>query len=228
MSIASHLSTSKKVKGAARYADILMNKRPVLINLEVIKSCNATCHFCVCWKMDAGPRLRDYSPVIKKIKPMVVSINGGEPLLRKDINDVVRQVSDHAIYTTIITNAGLLTADKAIALQDHGLDQLTISRDYLDERHDKVRGIPELGKRIEGLIPEIQKRGLDNIVINTIIMESNLDQVVDLAKWAHNAGIKISFSAYSSNKADNDSEVIRDEARRDKLKAVIDELKELK
>lgn len=228
MSVASHFSGLKRLKGVARYGDILANKRPVLVNLEVIKSCNATCHFCVCWTMDAGPRLRDYGPVIKKLKPMVVSINGGEPLLRKDIQDIVRQVSEHAIYTTIITNAGLLTVEKAMLLKENGLDQLTISRDYLDERHDKVRGIPELGKRIDGLIPVIQKAGLDNIVINTIIMESNLDQIVEIAQWAFEVGVKVSFSAYSSNKADNDSEVIRNEGRREKLREVIDELKFLK
>lgn len=228
MSITQNFSSLQKLKGFVRYGDILLNKRPVLINLEVIKSCNATCHFCVCWTMEAGPRLRDYGPVIKKIKPMVVSINGGEPLLRKDINDIVRQVSEHAIYTAIITNAGLLTPEKAQGLHDNGLNQLTISRDYLDERHDKVRGIPNLGKHIETIIPQIQKNGLENIVINTIIMESNLDQVIDIAKWAHNTGIKVSFSAYSSNKANNDTEVIRDEARRAKLREVIEELKVLK
>lgn len=151
--------SSRLVKGIARYADILINNRPVLVNLEVIKSCNATCHFCVCWKMDAGPRLRDYAPVIKKIKPIVVSINGGEPLLRKDICDIIRQVSENTIHTNMITNAGLLTREKAREVIGAGLDQLTISMDYLDERHDKVRGIPNLSNHIKSIIPQIQEDG---------------------------------------------------------------------
>lgn len=215
------------IKGTTRYADILINNRPVLVNMEVIKSCNATCHFCVCWKMEAGPRLRDYGPVIAKIKPIVVSINGGEPLLRTDIFDIVAQVKPHTIYTNIITNAGLLTLDKAKKLRESGLDQFTISLDYLDERHNKVRGIPDLVNHIMTLVPQIKKEVLDNVVFNTIIMDSNLDQVITLAKRAFEMGTKVSFSAYSSNKADNDSEVIGEKDQQ-KLKDVIAELKELR
>jgi MoaA/NifB/PqqE/SkfB family radical SAM enzyme len=218
----------KRLKGLPRYADILVNSRPVLINLEVIKSCNATCHFCVCWKMDAGPRLKNYGPVIKKIKPIVVSINGGEPLLRTDIYDIVKQVKKEAIYTAIITNAGLLNRDKAVKLYDSGLDQLTISYDYLDERHSTVRGIPNLHNHIPQLVEKLSGEGFKNIVWNTIIMNSNLDQLVDLAKRAHDYGIKISFSTYSSNKANNDTEVISSPERQKKLAEVISELKELK
>ncbi len=227
MSIASKISSSKRLKGFIRYADIVWNNRPVLVNMEVIKSCNATCHFCVCWTMDAGPRLRDYGPVIKKIRPIVVSINGGEPLLRNDIYDIVRQVKPHTIYTAIITNAGLLTLDKAMALQEAGLDQLTISMDYLDERHDKVRGIPNLVNHISDLIPKIRDKGFNNIVLNTIIMRSNLDQVADIARKTHEWGIKSSFSAYAAVKADNDTETIPPEEKVH-LKEVIEELKSLK
>lgn len=227
MSVAGSFSTYKRLRGVARYADILWNKRPVLVNMEVIKSCNATCHFCKCWTLDAGPRLRDYGPVISKLRPIVVSINGGEPLLRTDICDIIRQVKPHAIYTAIITNAGLLTREKARALIEAGLDQLTISLDYLDERHDKVRGIPNLVKHISNLIPQIKEDGFDNIVLNTIIMSSNLDCVVDIAKKAHAWGVKNSFSAYASVKADNDTEVIEGD-QKEKLGEVVEELKFLK
>lgn len=227
MSVTDQFKNFQRLRGVVRYADILIHHRPVLVNLEVIKSCNATCHFCVCWTMEAGPRLRDYGPVIGKLKPIVVSINGGEPLLRNDIGDIIRQVKQHAIYTSIITNAGLLTLEKAKTLIEAGLDQLTISMDYLDERHDKVRGIPNLSNHIKSLVPKIKESGFNNIVINTIIMHSNLDQVVDIAHWTNAQGIKSSFSAYASVKANNDTEVILPEEK-DKLRLVIEELKFLK
>lgn len=228
MPLSESLANYKRLRGVVRYADILLNDRPVLVNMEVIKSCNATCHFCVCWKMEAGPRLRDYGPVIAKLKPIVVSINGGEPLLRTDICDIIRQVKPHAIYTAIITNAGLLTLEKTKKLIDAGLDQLTISLDYLDERHNQVRGIPNLTEHILNLVPKILGTGFSNIVFNTIIMNSNLDCVVTIAKKTHELGIKSSFSAYSSNKANNDTEVIETSEQQIKLKNVILELKNLK
>lgn len=227
MALVSQNRFSRLAKGVVRYADILMNKRPVLINLEVIKSCNATCHFCRCWTLEAGPRLLDYSPVIQKIRPMVVSINGGEPLLRADICDIVRQVKPHTLYTAIITNGALLTLKKAEQLIQAGLDQITISLDYLDDRHNQVRGIPNLVEHIFEIIPQIKATGFDNIVFNTIIMNSNLDTVVSIAKKAYELGVKVSYSAYASVKADNDTEVILGE-RQKKLIEVIRELKELK
>ena len=221
-------NAGKLKKGLIRYGEILAKHNPVLVNLEVIKSCNATCHFCVCWKMDAGPRLRDYGPVAAKLKPIMISINGGEPLLRNDICDIVRQVKPHVVYAAIITNGGLMTRDKAKGLVDAGIDQITFSLDYLSEQHDRVRGIPNLFNHITGLIPQIQADGFENIILNTIIMDSNLDQVTAIAKRAHEWGVKVSFSAYNSGKADNDGDVIRDPERRKKLRDVIDELKELK
>jgi len=227
MGVVDKFSNYRRLRGVARYADILLHNRPVLVNLEVIKSCNATCHFCVCWTMDAGPRLRDYGPVIRKLKPIVVSINGGEPLLRNDICDIIRQVKPYSIYTAIITNAGLLTLDKAKALIDAGLDQITISLDYLDERHNKVRGIPNLVDHILGLIPQIKELGFNNIVFNTILMRSNLDCVTKIALKAHELGVKNSFSAYAAVKADNDTEVIHADDQVH-LKEVVEELKSLK
>lgn len=228
MAFTDNFKNYKRLRGVVRYANILMNPRPVLVNLEVIKSCNATCHFCSCWKEKAGSRLRNYRPVIEKLKPIAVSINGGEPLLRTDIYNIVRQVRPHTVYVAIITNAALLTLDKAKKLYDAGLDQLTISLDYLSEKHDKVRGIPNLFKHISTIIPQIQSTKLENIVLNTIIMDSNLDQVVDIAKQAHEWGVKVSFSAYNSGKAENDGDVIRDPKRQEKLTKVIEELKFLK
>jgi MoaA/NifB/PqqE/SkfB family radical SAM enzyme len=218
----------KRLKGVPRYANMLINPRPVLVNLEVIKNCNASCHFCSCWRTKGGPKLNDYGPVIRKIKPIAVSINGGEPLLRKDIYDIVRQIRPYTIYETMITNAALLTVEKAFKLKEAGLDQITISMDYMDDQHDKVRGIPNLSSHIKTLVPELVSRGFDNVVINTIIMDSNLDQVVDIAKQTHKWGVKSSFSAYSSYKADNNREVIESEKQKSKLKNVIDELKFLR
>ena len=71
------------------------------------------------------------------------------------------------------------------------------------------------------------KSGFDNIVLNTILMDSNLDDVVLLAKQANDWGINISFSAYSSFKANNDSEFIQ-ESHLEKLHTTLDTLRDLK
>lgn len=222
----SHLKP-QKLKAIPRYLFNGKKQRPLLVNLEVIKSCNATCHFCVCWNLEAGPRLKNYAPVMQKLKPVVVSVNGGEPLLRSDIVNIISQVRPLVPQVVMITNGGLLTQKKAFELFDAGLDLLTISVDYPDKRHDKVRGIPDLVEHITKLIPLIQKHPSAKLCFNSIIMNSNLDDVVPLAKMAYQLGVKISFSAYSSFKADNDTEMIPPN-RLQKLEQVVNELLALK
>src|SRR3989338_6585283 len=111
--------------------------RPRLINLEVTKYCNAQCDFCPCWTIKGYPQLADYSPIIKKFRPIVLSLNGGEPLLRKDILEIVESVRPYCTYLTMITHGQLLTEEKFKQLWDRGVDQLSISLNYNSSRHDE-------------------------------------------------------------------------------------------
>ncbi len=129
--LSSQFNAASKVKGIYRYVGMKsFAKRPKLINLEVTKYCNAQCDFCPCWTIKGYPQLKDFSPIIKKFRPIVLSLNGGEPLLRKDIFDIVESVRPYCIYLTMITHGQLLTEDKAKALWERGLDQLSISLNY--------------------------------------------------------------------------------------------------
>ena len=77
---------------------------------------------------------------------MLVTFTGGEPTLRRDLEDLVAGV-DRAIslkYITLITHGAMLTPERAQSLWDAGINQFNISLDYLDERHDAARGIPGL------------------------------------------------------------------------------------
>lgn len=217
----------KRLRGMGQWMGTLVHKRPVLVNLEVTKACNAKCGFCVCWTIKEHPQLQDYGPVIERIKPVVVSINGGEPLLRKDIVSIVKQVKPYCAYTAIISNGALMTEEKAWQLIDAGLDQITFSIDYFSEKHDDVRHLPGVFRHLCTLIPSLVRRGFKNVVINTILMDSNLDDVVKLARQAHEWGVKISFSAFSAFKADNQSGLIQKE-RLGKLGETIDTLRALK
>src|SRR6266496_2829222 len=65
-----------------------------------------------------------------------------------------------------------------------GIDQFNISLDYLDERHDRARGIPGLTRKIFDVIPRMRAIGIDSIRFNTVIKESNLDQILPIAERA--------------------------------------------
>lgn len=218
------------IPGLAKFLYMKATRRPRLVNLEITKLCNAGCDFCDYWQTKHEERLLDYSPVIKKINPIAVVITGGEPMLRKDLVDIVRQVktSSFYIFTSMVTKGDLLTVEKAQELFDAGLDQIVISLDFIGKTHDKFRGIDGLWDYLADLLPKLGKRfkKKNGIIINTIIMDDNLDQIVDLVHQAKQWNIGVSFSSYSVMKTNNEAHFI--DKNIDKVKEVVNELIDLR
>ncbi len=220
-------TATKKLEGIYKFLKVKAVGGPRLINLEVTKLCNASCDFCPCWEIKDYPQLADYGPVIEKFKPIVLSLNGGEPLLRKDLIDIVDQVRPHCTYLTLITHGQLLTEERFRELWEHGVDQVSISRNYSDGRHDEERKLPGLTAHFGKLLPRLAGQGFDNIAFNTVIMDRNLDQIIPLARQAHEWGVKISFSSYTSLKNDNPEYRVREDQLK-RLEEVIAQLLEMK
>jgi MoaA/NifB/PqqE/SkfB family radical SAM enzyme len=201
---------------AAKYAYLTARRRPILVQFEVTKRCNARCGFCDYWKTPASTKadeLKSFVDAAKFFNPMVVVFTGGEPTLRRDLEDVVAGVH-HAIslkYLTLITHGGMLTPERALALWNAGVNQFTFSLDYLDERHDRARGIPGLTAKIFRNVDAMRAAGIDNIRFNTVIKEDNLDDLLPIVQRAAELGCGVNFSVYTAAKNGNQDPVIRDE-----------------
>src|SRR6476659_4848165 len=188
-----------------KYAWLTARRRPVLVHFEVTLRCNAGCSFCDYWKTDASARageLKSFADAARYFNPMLVTFTGGEPTLRRDLEDIVAEV-DRAIqlkYVTLITHGGMLTADRAMSLWNAGIHQFNISLDYLDGRHDAARGIPGLTARIFATVEGMRARGIDNIRFNTVIKDDNLDQLMPIVERASSLGCGVNFSVYTDAK----------------------------
>jgi MoaA/NifB/PqqE/SkfB family radical SAM enzyme len=200
-----------------KYAWLTARRRPVLVHFEVTLRCNAHCGFCDYWKTDASARdteLTAYADAARYFNPMLVTFTGGEPTLRRDLEDLVAQV-DRAIslkYITVLTHGGMLSAERAQSLWDAGVNQFNISLDYLDERHDRARGIPGLTAKIFAAVPAMRSRGIDGIRFNTVIKNDNLDQIVAIVERAAELGVGVNFSVYSDSKNGNAEHLIAGDA----------------
>ncbi len=213
-------------RGLVYYLRCKARKMPMLLNLEFTKKCNARCHFCKNWQLDSSSELEDYSPVIKKFRPVLVSISGGEPLLRKNYDELIRKLRPYCHYVSIITNGALLNLESAERLVKAGVDQISVSLDYIGAEHDRTRMVEGLYDHIEKIVPMLASRGI-KMSLNTIIMESNLDQIIPLAHKAKEWECGISYSAYCSLKSDCSGEMVR-EKQHSELVAVVKEIKSLK
>ncbi len=223
------ISFQDRINATLKLADLKINPRPKHVNLEVTKKCNARCTFCFYWQTKDETVLDDYSQIVRKFDPMIVTISGGEPTLRQDLPQLVRGMKDATdfVYISMVNNGSLLTKERAKELHAAGMNQINFSLDFPDERHDVYRGMKGNYQRIVGLIKEIRDIGFDRINFNTFIMRDNLHDVVNITKLAYELGIGASFSCYSTMKTDKDEYMIPPEEIND-VHAVVNELVNLK
>ncbi len=172
--------------------------------------CNARCEFCDYWKTPAKARDTenvDFAAIAAHFRPMLITFTGGEPTLRKDLEQIVSSVRNAAplMYLQMITHGGLLSPERAISLWEAGIDQFNISLDYLDERHDNARGIPGLTSKIMRNIPLMKQAGIGSIRFNTVMKSDNLDQLMPIVLRAAELDGGVNFSVYTDSKNGNRS-----------------------
>ena len=193
---------------AVKYAYLTVTRRPVLVNFEVTMRCNARCGFCDYWKTDPSAKaseIKSFADAARFFSPMVFTFTGGEPTLRRDLEDLVAGVNAAVRfkYMTLLTHGGMLSPERARSLWQAGINQFNISLDFLDERHDQARGIPGLGAKIMRTIPRMCEIGITGIRFNTVIKRDNLDQLLPIVRRARELGCGVNFSCYTDAKNGN-------------------------
>ncbi|MEO6210279.1 MAG: radical SAM protein [Gemmatimonadaceae bacterium] len=198
---------------AAKYAYLHLKRFPVLVHFEVTMRCNARCDFCDYWKNGADATRSDaasYAEAARYFNPVMITFTGGEPLMRRDLEDLIAAVANaiSVRYLAMITHGGMLSVERARSLWEAGLNQFNISLDFLDERHDVARGIPGLAAKILDTVPRMRAIGIDGIRFNTVIKRSNLDELLPIVRCAEELGVGVSFSTYTDAKNGNASHLV--------------------
>jgi len=178
--------------------------------------CNAHCGFCDYWKTDSSAKateVKSFADAARFFNPMVITFTGGEPTLRRDLEDLVAGVSGAVKlkYITLITHGGMLSPERARSLWKAGINQFNISLDFLDERHDRARGIPGLADKIMRTVPRMREIGISGIRFNTVIKRDNLDQLMPIVHRAREMGCGVNFSCYTDAKNGNRDGLIEDQ-----------------
>ncbi len=156
-------------------------KHPVLCNYYVTYRCNATCSFCDIWERpspyvtldNARANLRD----LKKLGVRIIDFTGGEPLLHRQLPDLLREAKQLGFITTLTTN-GLLYPKRAEQLR--GLvDMLHFSLDSpIAAEHDASRGVRCFDKVMESIAIARQLGERPDILFT--VFERNIHQIRDM------------------------------------------------
>ncbi|HEX6301905.1 MAG TPA: GTP 3',8-cyclase MoaA [Acidimicrobiia bacterium] len=182
------------------------------LRVSVTDRCNFRCTYCMP-KEVFGPGYeflpRDQLLTFEEITSVVghfvargvkkVRITGGEPLLRKGIEDLVGLIAgvDGVEDLTLTTNASLL-ARKSNALADAGLDRVTVSLDAMDD--ETFQKMNDVGFPVATVLEAIDvaaEAGLGPIKVNAVIKRGvNEHAVVDMARHFRGTGHIVRFIEY--------------------------------
>lgn len=121
-----------------------------------------------------------------------IHLVGGEIFVRKDIYDILKFFNSSLDYITIQTN-GTLIADEGVKLINEmkNIKEMWFSLDGLMDSHELVRGRGSFDKTIKAIKSFM---GFKYIVINSVIMKNNIDDMTKLYELADQIGVdKIVF-----------------------------------
>ncbi len=153
-------------------------QHPVLCNYYVTYRCNATCSFCDIWEKPSPYITLENAEAnmqqLRKLGVKVIDFTGGEPLLHRQIDQLLALAKKYGFITTLTTN-GLLYPKWAERLK--GLvDMLHFSLDSVHAaEHDKGRGIACYDFVVESV--KIAKTLGERPDILFTVFEHNLDQI---------------------------------------------------
>lgn len=146
----------------------LGRKVPPFITIAPTYRCVCRCVHC---GVNSPERPHEEELSTKEIKSIIdqakdlgvlqVTFTGGEPLLRKDIFELIRHASSRGLLTRINTSGILIDGDIAEKLKKSGLTQGAVSIDDADPRiHDELRGVPGAHQRAVKGIQNLTKAGI--------------------------------------------------------------------
>ena len=164
------------------------------LRISVTDRCNLRCQYCMPEKDYVWLPRKDILTfeetsflvdVFASIGVDKVRITGGEPLLRKDLTDLIRLLAAKApIRDLALTTNGVLLAEQASALRAAGLHRITVSLDTL--RPDRFRDLTRFDSLalVQAGLAEAARANFANIKIDTVVIRGvNDDELANILEY---------------------------------------------
>lgn len=166
-------------------------ERPILsLRITLTNRCNVNCLYC---HHDGMVKSKDemtadevykICKIAKKIGVKKIRLSGGEPLLKKDIVEIVEKIASLGFKDISMTTNGILLGKYAQDLKDAGLDRVNVSLDTLDrETFEFITKKDYLEDAKNGILKAVEV-GLYPVKINMVIMKDiNQNEIKDMFKF---------------------------------------------
>jgi len=174
------------------------------LRVSLLNTCNLNCFYCTMGSeeeinFDHRPQKSAafFSQIISRLHEQLdletIRLTGGEPLLYRELPELIRNLKLIGIPQVSMTSNGYLLARQAIALRDAGLQSINVSLDAMNEADFyKMAKRGHLDRVLKGI-----EAALDlgiQVKLNAVIMKGmNEDQIIPLVDYAFGKNIPVRF-----------------------------------
>ena len=173
---------------------------PYEVSWEITAACNLRCQHCCFAGQDynsaydiSNQTAMNFAQELIDGDVVRVMLTGGEPLLRRDLFDIIKLFKKNNVAIELTTNAMLINSDNARKLGELFnplCDYVQVSLDGADEKtHDKTRGKGSFEKVLRG-IKLLIANGVF-VTINCVITSINMYQMCELYNLANELGVNL-------------------------------------
>ena len=152
--------------------------------------CNARCNMCNRYKAPSKPEEEITLETIKKLPPMsFTNVTGGEPFIRTDLKDIVRELYKKSDRVVISTN-GFFT-DRIIDLaKEFPNIGIRISIEGLEDTNNDIRGLADGYNRGYTTLKKLREMGMKDVGFGMTVQDRNADDLVPLYKISNDLGME--------------------------------------
>jgi len=201
------------------------------LRVSVTDRCNMRCRYCMPREV-FGPdhaflersELLSFEEITRVVDAATrlgvtkVRLTGGEPLLRRDVSTLVRQLADlGALDDLALTTNGVLLPRFAAPLREAGLSRVTVSLDALDdETFRAVTDAPWAPEQVITGMDAAEAAGFPKVKVNAVVRKGvNEHAITDLAAFGRDTGRTVRFIEFmdvgTTNGWDRDAVVTADD-----------------
>ena len=171
---------------------------PLLLIAELTYKCPLHCPYCSNPLAIGDERYsdelstEDWSRVFHEAAELGVlqlALTGGEPLVRKDAEELTRAAAHAGLYSNLITAGTPFTRKRAEALKEAGLDNVQISIQDSDPiESDRIAGTTAYAKKIEAA--KLARELGFPLTINVVLHRQNLDRIEQIIQLSEDLGAR--------------------------------------
>lgn len=167
---------------------------------ECTSRCNLACLHCGsdCQIIEDAPDMpaEDFLKVARQVaeeydpKKVMIVVTGGEPLVRKDLEEVGAELKKMGFPWGMVSNGWAMTEERFRALREAGLRSVTISLDGMKENHDWLRGREGSFERAVNAVKLLAAEDKMTYDVVTCVNQRNIGELNEVKKLLVDIGVK--------------------------------------